>query len=56
MKLSFIRTLQGVGGSISSSIPSTITDALELKKGEKVKWNIDFKSNPPKVTFEKIEE
>ena len=51
--MSFETKLQTVGGSLSTSVPSTIRDALNLKKGEIIKWEIDFNNNPPTVTLKK---
>ena len=41
MKLKYTTKVQSVAGSLTTSIPKTIRDALSLQKGDEVEWELD---------------
>lgn len=44
MELKYTTKLQSTGGTLSTSIPKTIRDILELQKGDTVLWKVDLSS------------
>lgn len=42
MELKYTTKLQSTGGTLSTSIPKTIRDILELEKGDTVLWKVDL--------------
>lgn len=42
MKLKYNTKIQATGGTLSTSIPKTIRDLLELEKGDTVTWEVDL--------------
>lgn len=48
-----VTKVQDIGGSMTTTIPSVIRDLYNIKKGDSVKWEIDFSKNPPVTTLKK---
>ena len=53
MKLKYDTKVQSVAGSLTTSIPKTICDLLELEKGNTVRWEFDLETKT--VTLKKLE-
>lgn len=49
MKLKYTTKVQSVAGSLTTSIPKTIRDALSLQKGDEVEWELDLNTQEIKV-------
>lgn len=49
MKLKYATKVQSVAGSLTTSIPKTIRDALSLQKGDEVEWELDLNTQEIKV-------
>lgn len=46
--------VQDIGGSMTTTIPSIIRDTHHIKKGDTVRWIIDFSTSPPSISFKNI--
>lgn len=42
MKLKYNTKIQATGGTLTTSIPKTIRDLLELEKGDIVTWEVNL--------------
>lgn len=49
MKLKYTTKVQSTSGSLTTSIPKIIRDALSLNKGDKVEWELDMDSHEIKI-------
>lgn len=53
MNLKYKTKLQAQGGTLATSVPKTIRDALNLSKGDYIEWELDL--NTQEIKVKKIE-
>ena len=53
MELKYNTKVQSTGGTLSTSIPKTIRDLLDLSKGDSVEWIVNISDSGTKISLEK---
>jgi bifunctional DNA-binding transcriptional regulator/antitoxin component of YhaV-PrlF toxin-antitoxin module len=56
MKLNYETTIGNMGGSEYTVIPKTVSQILEVKKGDKLEWIINITDKGPSVNIKAIKE